>query len=96
MLLNSAFNSSYVVLNNSSNLRLIAVWCRPVNENLKFNVDELARGFMDSNMAEVHAVKNALKFFSSSRWNGRYKLVIESDSTVALAWINDRKSRPWK
>ncbi|GMJ01694.1 hypothetical protein HRI_003838600 [Hibiscus trionum] len=50
----------------------------------------------DSNEAEVQAISFALKLLRESSWEGVQSIVIESDSRVALAWIQGVERRPWR
>ncbi|XVE98564.1 hypothetical protein REPUB_Repub03eG0116800 [Reevesia pubescens] len=51
---------------------------------------------MDSNMAEVNAIKIALELFLSSGWVNKKSLTIESDSYTVVSWVSKRALRPWK
>ena len=50
-------------------------------------------GLHDSNEAEVLAILEALWWFSRN-FNG--SLVVESDSSNAIAWLSNQKANPWK
>lgn len=52
-------------------------------------------GVIESNLAELLAVREALRLFCSSPWVGLKNLVIESNSMVVVSWIN-KPSRIWK
>ncbi|XVF79191.1 hypothetical protein PTKIN_Ptkin14bG0200400 [Pterospermum kingtungense] len=45
-------------------------------------------GVADSNEAEILAVREPLILFIASRWAQEFSLVIKSDSTSAVSWIN--------
>ena len=53
-------------------------------------------GILESNIAEVMAIKVVLGMFVRSIWKGKFGLVIESDSMTAVRWCTDKESRPWK
>ncbi|KAA3472272.1 leucine-rich repeat receptor-like serine/threonine-protein kinase BAM3 [Gossypium australe] len=53
-------------------------------------------GHLDSHIAEVIAIRTAFKLYVESQWFGKFGLVIESDSMVAVAWIRNKVSKPWK
>ena len=44
---------------------------------------------VDSNVAELLAVKEALHIFISSSWVHYHKLIIESDSSNVVNWIHN-------
>ena len=50
-------------------------------------------GVCDSNEVEVLVILEALRYFSRFV-NG--VLVVESDSSNAVAWVSNRKVNPWK
>ncbi|KAK9283223.1 hypothetical protein L1049_011459 [Liquidambar formosana] len=52
-------------------------------------------GSVDSNFAELLAVREALRLFSASVWVSSSHLLIESNSSLVVSWINSR-SRIWK
>lgn len=52
-------------------------------------------GVWDSNFAEIKATKHALHLFSFSPYATTNKLLIESDSKIALSWILHPSKRPW-
>ncbi|XVF83888.1 hypothetical protein PTKIN_Ptkin16aG0529800 [Pterospermum kingtungense] len=63
--------------------------------------DELIRfskfvGVIESNEAEYLAIREALILFLSSRWFDNHSLTIESDSSVAVSWLNNLNSAPWR
>ncbi|EOX92975.1 Uncharacterized protein TCM_001832 [Theobroma cacao] len=51
-------------------------------------------GLHDSNIAELMAILKALKLFAASPYTSS-PLIIESDSRVALSWVNSVEKRPW-
>ena len=51
-------------------------------------------GILDPNIAEVMAIKVALGMFVRSIWKGKFRLVIESDSMIAVIWCFDKDNRP--
>ena len=53
-------------------------------------------GIIESNEAEVKAIQQALVLFLQTKWVGVKELVIESDSMVAVLWVKNVGSRPWK
>ena len=53
-------------------------------------------GILDSNIVEVMAIKVALGMFVRSIWKGKFGLVIESNSMIAIRWCSDKDNRPWK
>ena len=53
-------------------------------------------GIFDSNIAEVMAIKVALGMFVRSIWKGKFGLIIESDSKIAVRWCSGKDCRPWK
>ncbi|PPD68465.1 hypothetical protein GOBAR_DD34654 [Gossypium barbadense] len=50
----------------------------------------------NSNTAELVAIKYATESFSKAGRKGEALLIIESDSTTAVQWIQDYDSRPMK
>ncbi|PPR83029.1 hypothetical protein GOBAR_AA37684 [Gossypium barbadense] len=48
-------------------------------------------GHLDSHIAEVIAICTAFKLYVESQWFGKFGLVIESESMVAVAWIRNKK-----
>ena len=53
-------------------------------------------GILDPNIAEVMAIKVVLGMFVRSMWKGKFGLVIELDSMIAVRWCSDKDSMPWK
>ena len=53
-------------------------------------------GILDSNIVEVMAIKVALGMFVRSIWKGKFGLIIESDSKIAVRWCSGKDCRPWK
>ncbi|KAK9285427.1 hypothetical protein L1049_024620 [Liquidambar formosana] len=53
-------------------------------------------GVMDSNVAELMAIRKALNLFADSIWASSSKLIVASDSVVALAWVSGKEAIPWK
>ncbi|XP_039050056.1 uncharacterized protein LOC120191133 [Hibiscus syriacus] len=51
---------------------------------------------INSDFAELSAIKKALEVFSESLWCGKVDLILESDSTVALNWVQNYYVRPWR
>ena len=52
-------------------------------------------GIEDSNVAELLAVREAMRLFISSCWATSHKLIIESDSSNVVKWIRNPQSVPW-
>ena len=52
-------------------------------------------GVADSNLAELLAVREALKVFTSTRWASTHRLIIESDSTNVVKWMLNPSGVPW-
>ncbi|WRX26533.1 Ribonuclease H domain - like 10 [Theobroma cacao] len=50
----------------------------------------------DSNLAEVLAIKQAFMMFFASNWNSFHSLVIESDSSNAVSWIQALNQALWR
>ncbi|KAK8327769.1 hypothetical protein V6Z11_A11G204600 [Gossypium hirsutum] len=50
----------------------------------------------NSNTAELVAIKNAMESFLKASRKGEALLIIDSDSTAAVQWIQDYDSRPMK
>ncbi|XP_021296093.1 uncharacterized protein LOC110425486 [Herrania umbratica] len=53
-------------------------------------------GIGDANLAEILAVREALVVFLASRWKDHYKLIIESDSSNAVKWVQHPETAPWR
>ncbi|XVF77973.1 hypothetical protein PTKIN_Ptkin14bG0090800 [Pterospermum kingtungense] len=53
-------------------------------------------GMEDSNVAEIMAIREALVLFLASPWVNCSKLIIESDSRIAIGWVNNPNEAPWK
>ncbi|XVF41915.1 hypothetical protein PTKIN_Ptkin01aG0319200 [Pterospermum kingtungense] len=54
-------------------------------------------GVGDSNLAELLAkIKEAFVLFLASPWASNCALVIESDSTNAVKWVNHPQTAPWR
>ena len=53
-------------------------------------------GEVDSNMAELLAVREALRLFVTTRWAYSHKLIIESDSNNVVKWMNNPSETPWR
>ncbi|XVE77290.1 hypothetical protein DITRI_Ditri13aG0050500 [Diplodiscus trichospermus] len=53
-------------------------------------------GIVDSNMAELMAIREASILFISSPWSLTHKLIIESDSANAVKWVLNSKDVPWR
>ncbi|KAK8699944.1 hypothetical protein V6N13_018352 [Hibiscus sabdariffa] len=49
-----------------------------------------------SHLAEVLAIFHALAIFREAGWIGKAPLIVESDSVLALTWINDKLQRSWR
>ncbi|KAK8573652.1 hypothetical protein V6N13_009740 [Hibiscus sabdariffa] len=47
-----------------------------------------------SDLAEVLVIFHALAIFREVGWIGKASLIVESDSVLALTWINDKLQRP--
>ncbi|EOY32802.1 Uncharacterized protein TCM_040827 [Theobroma cacao] len=70
-------------------------WSPPPTSEFKFNVDGLAKVSLffypldlhDTNFAELMAILKALRLFSATPYASS-PLIIESDSRIALSWIN--------
>ncbi|KAL4388066.1 hypothetical protein GQ457_09G011730 [Hibiscus cannabinus] len=45
-------------------------------------------GFLDPTSAEILAIVEAVSYFLSWRWCSSFRLIIESDSSLAVSWIN--------
>lgn len=50
----------------------------------------------DSNVAEFMAIRKALSVFVDSEWAGSTRLIMESDSSVAIAWVLGKEFIPWR
>ena len=48
-----------------------------------------AIGVMDSNVAKLLVVREALRLFTYSSWVNSYKLTIEIDSSNVVKWIHN-------
>ncbi|XP_022726680.1 uncharacterized protein LOC111282718 [Durio zibethinus] len=49
----------------------------------------------ESNVTEPLSIKVALKVFMKTMWVSKARLVVESDSTIAVKWIKKELERPW-
>ena len=54
-----------------------------------------AIGVADLNVAELLAVREALRIFAASKWVFSHKLIIESDSSNAVKWVRHPQGAPW-
>ena len=52
-------------------------------------------GVVESNAAELLAVREALRIFVSSRWVLTHRLIIESDSSNVVNWVCNSHDIPW-
>ena len=52
-------------------------------------------GVVDSNMAELLVVREALKMFTASQWAPSHRLVIESDSSNVVNRMRNPNGAPW-
>ncbi|XVF43589.1 hypothetical protein PTKIN_Ptkin02bG0051700 [Pterospermum kingtungense] len=55
-----------------------------------------AAGNIDSNLAELMAVKEAFQLFISSQWALSHALAVESDSSNVVMWVNNPDKTPWR
>ncbi|XVF11262.1 hypothetical protein REPUB_Repub08aG0011600 [Reevesia pubescens] len=53
-------------------------------------------GINDSNVAELLAIVEAFSSYADSCWASSYGLIVESDSSVAVNWVNSPKDIPWR
>ncbi|XVF83577.1 hypothetical protein PTKIN_Ptkin16aG0500400 [Pterospermum kingtungense] len=53
-------------------------------------------GIIESNMAELLAIREAFILFLSSPWLNRCTLIVESDSRNAVNWVLKPESAPWR
>ena len=53
-------------------------------------------GVVDSNLAELLAVREALQLFVTSHWASSHKLIIESDSSNVVKWMSNPSDAPWR
>ncbi|XVF73337.1 hypothetical protein PTKIN_Ptkin12aG0193300 [Pterospermum kingtungense] len=51
-------------------------------------------GVVDSNIAELLAIREAVEVFLASRVRDK-KLITESDSKIAVSWVNNPNAAPW-
>ncbi|XVE97911.1 hypothetical protein REPUB_Repub03eG0059600 [Reevesia pubescens] len=51
---------------------------------------------LDSNRAELMAIKMALDVFSQTQWLNKVRLIIESDSFFTINWCVKMEGRPWR
>ncbi|XVF55004.1 hypothetical protein PTKIN_Ptkin06aG0001700 [Pterospermum kingtungense] len=51
-------------------------------------------GNIDSNLAELMAVKEAFQLFISSQWALSHTLAVESDSSNVVMWVNNPDKTP--
>ena len=52
-------------------------------------------GVTDSNVAELLAVRKALKLFVITRWASTHKLIVENDSSNVVNWVRNPHNIPW-
>ncbi|GLU10942.1 hypothetical protein SLE2022_277170 [Rubroshorea leprosula] len=52
-------------------------------------------GVVDSNVAELVAICEALEMFLASDWVTSRSLIIETNSSRAVSWVRDRARIPW-
>ncbi|XWS71347.1 hypothetical protein CRYUN_Cryun03dG0130500 [Craigia yunnanensis] len=55
-----------------------------------------AIGLADSNVAELLAVKEALRLFIGLKWASSHRLIIECDSSNVVKWVLNPMCSPWK
>ncbi|XVE93272.1 hypothetical protein REPUB_Repub01dG0176500 [Reevesia pubescens] len=53
-------------------------------------------GSVDSTVAELLAIKEALVIFVASKWVKTHCLCIESDNQSVVKWVSCPKDTPWK
>ncbi|KAL4366199.1 hypothetical protein GQ457_05G012670 [Hibiscus cannabinus] len=98
-------NGSWIWNNIASNIRSVHLsrpkpgsWNPPNQDELKFNVDAAVRGSFgiaaDPTSAEICAIGEALHLFVESDWSKSHKLLIESDSLLAVSWISKPQITP--
>ncbi|XVE84079.1 hypothetical protein DITRI_Ditri16bG0140400 [Diplodiscus trichospermus] len=51
---------------------------------------------MDSNLAEILAIKEALSLFLASQWAQTTTLIVESDSSNVVKWLRESLTAPWR
>ena len=54
-----------------------------------------AIGVADSNVAELLAIREALRIFAASKWVSSHRIIIESDSSNAVKWVLHPQGAPW-
>ncbi|KAK8688020.1 hypothetical protein V6N13_086809 [Hibiscus sabdariffa] len=67
-----------------------------VVERLKHIIQVSEEGIQDEDANELLIIKYALESFLKAERKGKVLLIVESDSTTAVKWIEDYKSRPRK
>ncbi|KAL4283634.1 hypothetical protein GQ457_16G022630 [Hibiscus cannabinus] len=73
--------------------------CGGVLRNNKGHILDIFSGplsCIDSNEAEVQAIRHALVVLWESMWRSCPCVIIESDSTVVVSWVLHLERRPWK
>ncbi|XVF36260.1 hypothetical protein REPUB_Repub19eG0042700 [Reevesia pubescens] len=60
------------------------------------NLHQLAIGPVDSTLAELLAIKEAMVIFVASKWVKTHGLCIESDNQSVVKWVSCPEDTPWK
>nr|GEW65863.1 zinc finger, CCHC-type [Tanacetum cinerariifolium] len=77
--------------------KILFSWCAPTHGPLKFNVDGSAMvGILESNVAEVIAIKKACSVIKEKEELRSVNITIESNSLNAVSWFNHPDERPWR
>ena len=53
-------------------------------------------GIVDSNLAKLMAVINALSYVASANFDLLLDIILESDSKAMISWLNSVLDSPWK
>ncbi|KAK8626128.1 hypothetical protein V6N13_133780 [Hibiscus sabdariffa] len=73
--------------------------CGGILREVSGNIKILFSGPIESDcsdVAEVLTIFHALAIFCEAGWIGKASLIVESDSVLALTWINDKLQRLWR
>jgi ribonuclease HI len=60
-----------------------------------FGIFSLSFGILDSNIADLKAVVKAIELSASNCRLYHKHIIIESDSTNVISWMNNPYNRPW-
>ncbi|KAL4325602.1 hypothetical protein GQ457_11G004690 [Hibiscus cannabinus] len=92
-------NEGFAKFNVDGSFSTLAAGCGGVLRTSEGNMRAIFSGPVaceGPDFAELMAVKIALLLFIQANWVGKVLLILESDSQLALHWIMNSDSRPWR